>query len=68
MSMRGRCFYLQPQMLDSYVSNIWPNKLERLSMAGLSSLVLYLQKRSRAYPRVEHLKGRSALPANLILD
>ncbi len=45
------------------------NKLERLSLASLSSLVYGLWARPRAYPRVEHLKDSSigyalALPTN----
>jgi hypothetical protein len=35
------------------------NKLERLSLAGLSSLFYCLRVRPGAYPRVEHLKDVS---------
>ena len=34
-------------------------KLECLSLARLLSLIQYLWVRTRAYPRVEHLKGSS---------
>ncbi len=40
------------------------NKLERLSLASISSLVKRLWVRPRAYPRVEHLKGTNTLALN----
>jgi hypothetical protein len=44
------------------------NKLERLSLATFSSLVLYLQVRPGAYTRVEHLKGASLGKAPALLE
>jgi hypothetical protein len=48
-------------------------KLERFSLASLSSLVQCLWIRSGAYPRVEHLSGASfeqaaALPSDIRLS
>jgi hypothetical protein len=48
-------------------------KLELLSLASLSNLVLHLWVKPGACPRVEHLKGDSigqapALPANIRLS
>jgi hypothetical protein len=39
------------------------NKLECLSLAGLSKLAYCLQVRPGAYPRLEHLKGTAGLKA-----
>ena len=43
--------FLRPQFTNFY------NKLECLSLVGLSSLVYCLWVRPGPYPRVEHLKG-----------
>ncbi len=45
-----------PILKNVFVTYKWVNKLECLSPAGLSSLVLYLKERPGASPRGEHLK------------